>query len=68
MVIKNLRNGIMVKVIHCLECYKIAEINSDNETAIFDEPKYCPFCGTYCGSDHGPIDEQQDEDYYDEYH
>jgi hypothetical protein len=46
----------------------MAEINSDNETAIFDEPKYCPFCGTYCGSDHDHIDEQQDEDYYDEYH
>ena len=36
----------MVKVIHCPECYKIAEIRSDNDTDIFIEPSYCPFCGT----------------------
>lgn len=59
----------MVKVIHCLECYKVSEIGSDNETDLFDEPKYCPFCGTYCGSDHEDhIDEHQEEEYYDEYH
>lgn len=47
----------------------MSEIGSDNETDLFDEPKYCPFCGTYCGSDHEDhIDEHQEEEYYDEYH
>ena len=35
----------MVKILHCPECYQVSEIRSDNETDMFEEPSYCPFCG-----------------------
>ena len=44
----------MVKVIHCIECYKTTEIRSDSDTDIYVEPSYCPFCGTQ---------EENEEDY-----
>ena len=43
-VIKNLRNGIMVNFIHCPECLIISEITSEDEE-IIEEPKFCPYCG-----------------------
>ena len=52
----------MVKVIHCAECYRTAEIRSDNETDIYNEPAYCPFCGT-----NNEPDRDIEEDDYDEF-
>ena len=55
----------MVKVICCNECYKIAEIRSDNETDLYDEPSYCPFCGAHDGSESTVTDEE--DQHYSEY-
>ena len=57
----------MVKFFNCSECYKISEIRSDNETDMYIEPRFCPFCGyheatesemDYSGAFESDIDEE----------
>ena len=51
----------MVKIIHCPECYKVSEIDSDSDS--YEEATYCPFCGHQEEQSELLIEEEFEEEY-----